>query len=97
MLHATSQIFFTNAPSLSTTTTSTTNSAAKPHIPNSLSLYNNNHLSSSSSLVTCNRTDSPLSSTTIEHDKKMTTDKRITPSHIFPPNNSFFSNESTGK
>ncbi|CAF2019457.1 unnamed protein product [Rotaria magnacalcarata] len=98
ILHATSQIFSTNTPSLSTTTTTTIikpNSAAKPHILNSLSLYNNNHLSSSSSssLITCNTIDSPLLSTTFDNDKKMTTDKRITPSHMFSSTNSFFTNE----
>ncbi|CAF3666483.1 unnamed protein product [Rotaria socialis] len=101
ILHATSQIFSANAPSLSTTTTTTTttiikpNSAAKPHIPNSLSLYNNNHLSSSSSssLITCNTIGSSLLSTTFDNDKKMTTDKRITPSHMFSSTNSFFTNE----
>ncbi|CAF3403944.1 unnamed protein product [Rotaria sp. Silwood1] len=94
ILHATSQIFSTNTPP-STTTTTTTNSAAKPHIPNSLSLYNNNHLSPSS-LVTFSTTDNPILTTTVENEKKIT-DKTITPSHIFASTNSFFSNESTGK
>ncbi len=88
--YATSQIFSTNTPLSSTTTT---NSAAKPHIPNSLSLNNNNnnnnHFSSSSSIST---TNSPISSTTIENDKRIT-DGGITSSHIF----SFFSNGHTGK
>ncbi|CAF3367807.1 unnamed protein product [Rotaria sp. Silwood1] len=92
ILHATSQIFSTNTPP-STTTTTTTNSAAKPHIPNSLSLYNNNHLSPSS-LVTFSTTDNPILTTTVENEKKIT-DKTITPSHIFASTNSFFSNEST--
>lgn len=92
ILHSTSQIFSTNTPSLSTTTT--TNTAAKPHIPNSLSLYNNNHFSSSS-LVTSNATDSPILNGTIENEKK-SNDRRITPSHIFASTNSFFSNEPTG-
>ncbi|CAF4841026.1 unnamed protein product, partial [Rotaria sp. Silwood2] len=91
ILYAISQIFSTNTSSSSTTTT-TTNTAAKPHMPNSLSLYNNNHLSTSSSLVTFSTTDSPISATTIENEKKIT-DRRITPNHIFASTNSFFSNE----
>ncbi|CAF4574713.1 unnamed protein product, partial [Rotaria sp. Silwood2] len=89
ILYAISQIFSTNTSSSSTTTTTTTNTAAKPHMPNSLSLYNNNHLSTSSSLVTFSTTDSPISATTIENEKKIT-DRRITPNHIFASTNSFF-------
>ena len=96
ILHATSQIFSTNTPS-SPTTTTITNTAAKPHIPNSLSLNHNNHFSSSSaSLVTSSTTDSPIPPTTVESEKKLT-DGGLTPSHIFASTNSFFSNGHTGK
>ena len=104
MLHATSQIFSTNTPNLSTTTTTTTtttiNSSTKLQIPNSLSLYNNDHFlslsSSSSSVVQTSLTESPMSTTTVENEKKKL-DEEITSSHIFSSANSFFSNGHTGK
>jgi len=88
-----SQIFSTNTPSLSTTTTTTnsTNSNAKPYIPNSLSTNKKTF----SSLDTSDTT-SPISTKLIDADT-IIKDGDTTPSHMFASPNSFFSNGHKGK
>ncbi|CAF0812850.1 unnamed protein product [Adineta steineri] len=102
ILHSTSQIFSTNSPSSPTITSTTNNSAAKPHIPNSLSLSNNNNnnnnhyfsTSSAASILTSSTTDSPITITAIENDKRIN-DGGMTPNHIFTSTDSFFTNGHT--
>jgi hypothetical protein len=79
-----SQIFSTTTPALSTTTI--TNSNAKPFLPNSLSINKKTF----SSLDTSNTT-SPISTKLIDADT-IIKDGDTTPSHIFASPNSFFSN-----
>jgi methionine aminopeptidase len=88
-----SQIFPTNTPSssITTTTTNSTNSIAKPYIPSSLS----SNKKSFSSIDTSNTT-SPISTKLIDTDTILK-DGDITPNHIFTSSNSFFSNGHTGK
>ncbi len=83
-----SQIFSTTTPALSTTTI--TNSNAKPFLPNSLSINKKTF----SSLDTSNTT-SPISTKLIDADT-IIKDGDTTPSHIFASPNSFFSNGHKG-